>query len=95
MGPTRVDPVQPRPASAADRRPPERSPDAHRHPVRPMNLPRKAATAEEPLKHVIAEYRVREHHVTCVCGWSGSAPGKVSSPDDWNAHLLAVRGRRR
>lgn len=61
-----------------------------------MNLPRaKATTAEEPLKHVIAQYRVREHSVTCVCGWSGSAPAKVSSPDDWNAHLLAVRGPRR
>jgi hypothetical protein len=60
-----------------------------------MNLPRKVSTADEPFKHVIAEYRVREHHVTCVCGWSGNAPGKVSSPDDWNAHLLAVRGRRR
>ncbi|HVM29423.1 MAG TPA: hypothetical protein VM305_01445 [Candidatus Limnocylindrales bacterium] len=61
-----------------------------------MNLPRaKAATTDDQLKHVIAEYRVREHTVTCVCGWHGSAPGKVSSPDDWNAHLLAVRGPRR
>lgn len=61
-----------------------------------MNLPRaKAATAEEPFKHVIAQYRVRESSVVCVCGWSGSAPAKVSSPDDWNAHLLAVRGPRR
>jgi hypothetical protein len=73
----------------------ERRSDARRRPAARMNLPRKAATAEEPFKHVIAEYRVREHHVTCVCGWSGNAPGKVSSPDDWNAHLLAVRGRRR
>ncbi|HSH22170.1 MAG TPA: hypothetical protein VK992_06130 [Candidatus Caenarcaniphilales bacterium] len=61
-----------------------------------MNLPRaKAPSAEEPLKHVIAQYRVREHSVICVCGWSGNAPAKVSSPDDWNAHLLAVRGPRR
>ena len=73
----------------------ERRSDARLEYVALMNLPRKVSTADEPFKHVIAEYRVREHHVTCVCGWSGSAPGKVSSPDDWNAHLLAVRGRRR
>jgi hypothetical protein len=75
--------------------PAERSFDARRHSIVSMNLPRKVATADEPFKHVIAEYRVREHFVACVCGWSGNAPGKVSSPDDWNAHLLAVRGRRR
>jgi len=46
-------------------------------------------------KHVIDEYRHREQMVTCVCGWRGSSATPDGQPSAWNAHLFAVRGKRR
>ena len=59
-----------------------------------MRPPRPAAQpVNEPLKHVIAEYKHQAQTITCVCGWHG----KSSSPDgrtsEWTAHLAADSGR--
>ncbi|MGC8633998.1 MAG: hypothetical protein ACP5VP_04945 [Candidatus Limnocylindrales bacterium] len=43
----------------------------------------------EPVKHVIAEYQHRLHHVTCTCGWEGSSLD--NDPAGWKAHLAATR----
>jgi hypothetical protein len=61
-----------------------------------MRPPRPAATpVNEPLKHVIAEYKHQAQTITCVCGWHG----KSSSPDgrtsEWTAHLAANRTKPR
>lgn len=58
--------------------------------------PSRVALTDEPLKHVIEQYRHKEQMVTCVCGWRGSS---ATAPDghasDWNAHLVSVRGKKR
>ena len=46
-------------------------------------------------KHVIDEYKHREQTVTCVCGWHGSSASPDGGPSEWNAHLFAVRGKKR
>ncbi len=61
-----------------------------------MRPPRPAATpVNEPLKHVIAEYKHQAQTITCVCGWHG----KSSSPDgrtsEWTTHLAAFRTKPR
>ncbi len=44
----------------------------------------------EPPKHVIDEYRHRDQHVRCICGWEGSsAPRAVGS--DWGDHVALMR----
>src|SRR4029079_5443143 len=54
-----------------------------------------AQPVNEPLKHVIAEYKHQAQTITCVCGWHG----KSSSPDgrtsEWTAHLAANRTKPR
>jgi hypothetical protein len=81
-----------RPASP-DRQPWEVRPNVSNGTMRP---PRPAATpVNEPLKHVIAEYKHQAQTITCVCGWHG----KSSSPDgrtsEWTAHLAANRTKPR
>jgi hypothetical protein len=81
-----------RPASP-ERQPWEVTPIVSNGTMRP---PRPAATpVNEPLKHVIAEYKHQAQTITCVCGWHG----KSSSPDgrtsEWTAHLAANRTKPR
>jgi hypothetical protein len=61
-----------------------------------MRPPRPTAQpANEPFKHVIAEYKHQAQTITCTCGWHG----KSSSPDgrtsEWTAHLAANRTKPR
>ncbi len=44
-------------------------------------------TTEEPLKHVIDEYRHRAQVVTCVCGWHGSTASPLGAPSAWTQHV--------
>jgi hypothetical protein len=81
-----------RPASLV-RQPWEVRPNVSNGTMRP---PRPTATpVNEPLKHVIAEYKHQAQTITCVCGWQG----KSSSPDgrtsEWTAHLAANRTKPR
>ena len=64
----------------------------HRVNTRP---PAKAATATEPFKHVIDEYKHRDQTITCTCGWHGSSAQIDRSPSEWTAHLIEVRGKKR
>ena len=57
----------------------------------PLSKP--AATPE--FKHVIDVYKHRDQTVTCVCGWHGSSASPDGQPSEWNAHLFAVRGKKR
>jgi len=52
------------------------------------------ATADNFLKHVIAEYKHRAQTVTCVCGWHGSTATNGSRPSEWSAHVAENRGKR-
>ncbi len=75
-------------------RQPQASPrPAHRSPS--LNPARLTKPALEPPKHVIAEYRHRELHVTCICGWEGSVGTDPRQPDEWKAHLAANRDGKR
>jgi len=65
----------------------------HRSPS--LNPARLTKPALEPPKHVIAEYRHRELHVTCICGWEGSVGTDPRQPDEWKAHLAANRDGKR
>ncbi len=56
---------------------------------------KKAPAADEPLKHVIDQYKHKEQTVTCVCGWHGSSAATDGQVSEWNAHLIQVRGRKR
>ena len=43
-----------------------------------MRPPRPAAQpVNEPLKHVIAEYKHQAQTITCVCGWHGRIPDQA------------------
>jgi hypothetical protein len=51
--------------------------------------------ADQPTKHVIAEYKHRAQTVTCECGWHGSTfsiPGERSA---WQSHVAENRPERR
>jgi hypothetical protein len=56
---------------------------------------RTAAPAEEPIKHVIAEYRHATETVTCVCGWLGSSATTDGRNSPWSLHVAANRPPRR
>ncbi len=60
------------------------SPIIHRPPV-----------TNEPPKHVIAEYKHRAQHVTCVCGWEGSSASIDARPSEWSGHVAANRTTKR
>jgi len=60
-----------------------------------LNPSRLTKPALEPPKHVIAEYRHRELHVTCICGWEGQVGTDPRQPDEWKAHLAANREGKR
>jgi hypothetical protein len=47
--------------------------------------------AEEPLKHVIDEYKVRAQVVTCVCGWHGSTAAPFGQKSAWELHKAEFR----
>lgn len=49
---------------------------------------------DQPLKHVIAEYRHQAETVTCVCGWHGSTHSLDGRTSDWSRHVAANRPRR-
>jgi hypothetical protein len=55
----------------------------------------KTATAPEPFKHVIDEYKHRDQTITCTCGWHGSSAQIDRGPSEWTAHLIEVRGKKR
>jgi hypothetical protein len=57
--------------------------------------PAKSATATEPFKHVIDEYKHRDQTITCTCGWHGSSAQIDRGPSEWTAHLIEVRGKKR
>ncbi len=54
----------------------------------PKSLP------EEPLKHVIDEYRHRAQQVTCVCGWHGSTAAQYGEKSAWDLHKAEFRETR-
>ncbi len=61
-----------------------------------MRPPRPAAKpADEPLKHVIAEYKHQAQTITCTCGWHGSSAAIDRGGSEWTAHLFEVRGKKR
>jgi hypothetical protein len=49
------------------------------------------APPDQPLKHVIAEYKHRAQTVTCVCGWHGSTAAQPGQTSEWAAHVAANR----
>ncbi len=49
------------------------------------------ATVDQPLKHVIAEYKHKAQTVTCVCGWHGSTESPDGRTSDWSRHVAANR----
>lgn len=53
------------------------------------------SAADQPLKHVIAEYKHRARTVTCVCGWHGSSATVDARPSEWSGHVAANRAARR
>ena len=57
--------------------------------------PAKSATATEPFKHVIDEYKHRDQTITCTCGWHGSSAQIDRGPSEWTSHLIEVRGKKR
>ena len=54
-----------------------------------------AATAVEPFKHVIDEYKHQAQTITCTCGWHGSSATLDRGGSEWTAHLIEVRGKKR
>ena len=50
-----------------------------------------AQLANEPLKHVIAEYKHQAQTITCVCGWHGSSASSDGRTSEWTAHRAANR----
>ena len=59
-------------------------------PARPVAQP-----ANEPLKHVIAEYKHAAQTITCVCGWHGSSLTTDGRTSEWTTHLAANRPKGR
>jgi hypothetical protein len=55
----------------------------------------KPPVADQPPKHVIAEYKHRAQLVTCVCGWQGSSATPDARPSEWSTHIAAYRTGRR
>ena len=49
----------------------------------------------EPLKHVIAEYKHQAQTITCVCGWHGKSSSTDGRTSEWTAHLAANRTKPR
>jgi len=49
----------------------------------------------EPLKHVIAEYKHREQTVTCACGWRGSSATGDANQSAWSSHVAVNRTTKR
>ncbi len=61
-----------------------------------MNLSlKKSAPADEPMKHVIDEYKHKAQTITCTCGWHGSSAAAPGQASEWNVHLLEMRGPKR
>jgi hypothetical protein len=61
-----------------------------------MRPPRPAAKpADEPLKHVIAEYKHQAQTITCVCGWHGKSSSLDGRTSEWTTHLAAFRTKPR
>ena len=61
-----------------------------------MRPPRPSAQpVNEPLKHVIAEYKHQAQTITCTCGWHGSSQTIDRGGSEWTAHLVEVRGKKR
>ena len=60
-----------------------------------MRPPMKPRLPDEPLRHVIDEYKHRERSVICVCGWRGGSEGADGRPSEWAAHLAETRGPKR
>lgn len=54
-----------------------------------------AQLANEPLKHVIAEYKHQAQTITCVCGWHGSCATNATGGSDWTVHLNQFRTKRK
>lgn len=52
------------------------------------------ARVEEPLRHVIAEYKHRAQMVTCECGWVGSTASPFGERSPWQEHLAEHRTER-
>jgi len=59
-------------------------------PARPSARP-----VNEPLKHVIAEYKHQAQTITRVCGWHGSSLTTDGRTSEWTAHLAANRPKAR
>ena len=59
-------------------------------PARPSARP-----VNEPLKHVIAEYKHQAQTITCVCGWHGGSLTTDGRTSEWTAHLAANRPKAR
>ena len=66
----------------------ESRPDGQRHDASVTTL---RPAANEPLKHVIAEYKHQAQTITCVCGWHGSSASSDGRTSEWTAHLAANR----
>jgi hypothetical protein len=61
-----------------------------------MRPPRPSAQpVNEPLKHVIAEYKHQAQTITCVCGWHGRSSSPDGRTSEWTAHLAANRTKPR
>ncbi len=54
----------------------------------------KPPVANEPLKHVIAEYKHKAQTVLCVCGWTGSSASIDTRPSEWSGHVASTRPKR-
>jgi hypothetical protein len=54
-----------------------------------------ATPANEPLRHVIAEYKHQARTITCVCGWYGRSLSFDGRTSEWTEHLAANRTKPR
>jgi hypothetical protein len=55
----------------------------------------KPPVPDEPLKHVIDEYRHSAQQVTCVCGWQGSSASDMGGPSPWTLHVRQYKAGKR
>ncbi len=61
----------------------------------PFRPPIKPPPEDQPLRHVIEEYKHKARTVTCVCGWHGSSASPDGRSSEWSAHLVETRGNKR
>jgi hypothetical protein len=57
--------------------------------------PPASTPGEQPLKHVIEEYRHQAQRVTCVCGWEGSTAEVMGERSPWASHVRQFKAGKR